>query len=263
MPLTLRKKPEDTGTFTCHDDSQRARVALGARFFSSFSQTQPANVLWRQPHPLLALHVARSTYSDSHWIAGCEESKTHPRRWRAYIQRLENGATPDENAIYRLEIQNDFTFLCDPENIMDHLPDSAFGVLLGLAVGITEVRNLMGDPRNHVSAPDAPRSDWRAPRFSFAMQTAIGSPFVERWGFAIQESVIQNKRFRVWIEQQRNGREMHLLLRDDGSIEGMHDLEALPAAIHGVGLGLLMGLDYAATGPHEAPEMGLVVSAEG
>lgn len=263
MPLTLRKKPEETGMFTCHDDSHQARVALGARFFSCQQQAQPSNVLWKRPHALLALHVARSTYTDSHWIAGCEESKTHPRRWRAYIQRTEHGGESSAGSSYHLEIQNDFTFLCDPEDVMDHLPDSAFGVLLGLAVGITEVRNLEGDPRNYIPSADSPRSDWRAPRFSFAMQTAIGSPFVERWGFAIQESVMQNKRFRVWIEQQRTGREMHLLLRDDRSIEGMHDLEALPAAIHGVGLGLLMGLDYAAACQHEAPEMGLVATAEG
>lgn len=262
MPLTLRKKPENTGMFTCHDDSQRARVALGARFFSCETQTQPSNVVWKHPHPLLTLHVARSTYSDAYWVAGCEESKTHPRRWRAYIQRMENGAEPVADSICRLEIQNDFKFLCEPEDMMDRLPDSAFGVLLGLAAAITEVRNLTGDPRNPAPA-DAPRSDWRAPRFSFAMQTAVGSPFVERWGFAIQESVMQNKRFRVWIEQQRTGREIYLLLRDDGSIEGMHDLEALPAAIHGVGLGLLLGLDYAAASQCEGPEMGLVATVDG
>lgn len=253
MPLQSHSRPQDTREFTLHDDSHRARVVLGTGFtlqspaqgiegiknlLHHVSAVQPH---WKYTDTLLTLEIISQTKGAARWIIGCEENHGETKEFRAVAT---NHATDSD---YHLQVYDDFRVEGEPHDLMDILPDSVFGALLGAATGMTEVKKLLEDtaqalPNMH---PETPRSDWRAPRFSFTLQTASGSPFVERWAFAIQESSIRAQRFRVWIEQQRTGKEIQLLLREDGTIEGIHEVEALPAAIHGASLGLLMGIDYA------------------
>lgn len=252
MPLQSHSKRPGTGAFTLHDDSHRTRVVLG----SGFSLHRPAQNIddiktllhhvpaqqaeWEYAHSLMTMDILSQSQEKSRWIIGCEEN-IHDRS--AFRVMTTNSA---HHTDCHLQLHEDFVVESEPHDLMECVPDSVFGAMLGAATGMVEVKKLVLDAvkSQYLTPQETPRSDWRAPRFSFTLQTAAGSPFVERWAFALQESAIRTRRFRVWIEQQRTGREMQLLLREDGTIEGIHDVETLPAAIHGAALGMLMGINH-------------------
>lgn len=252
MPLQSHSRIQDTPKFILYDDSRRSRVVLGSTFSMQnpdrgiegiktlLHQVSSLHENWHYTDTLLTMEIVNQVKGKAHWIIGCEENAVNGKVYRAVATSLA------DDADYHLQVDDDFKVEGEPHDLMECLPDSVFGVLLGAATGMTEVKKLLFDAAKGQSHPssETPRSDWRAPRFSFTLQTAAGSPFVERWGFAIQESAIRTERFRVWIEQLRTGKEMQLLLRDDGSIEGIHDIETLPAAIHGAALGMLIGINH-------------------
>lgn len=251
-----------TQRFKLHDDSLRSRVMLGASFSMRPAQSGVdglKNLLrdvpsvqqgWYVTEELMEFQLVSSAAGDSLWSIGCEESAAFPKSFRAVARSHKN------NMCYHLALRDDFSVICEPADLMDSVPDSIFGALLGAAAGMTEMKRLRLAAEQAVDSLtyDLPRSDWRAPRFSFTLRTATGSPFAERWAFAIQESSERAKRFRIWIEQQRTGKEIQLMQRDDGTVEGLHDVEALPAAIHGAGLGMLCGMGYVLKSPMQAQE---------
>jgi hypothetical protein len=222
-------------SYSFHDDSRHATVMLGPRFVCS-THGEPAELAWPVQLPLAEITVQHCCDEPQTWRIACEFDE-HFQECRAKVTSL----VADKSAY--LHLTENFALLADVEELKDVLPESVFGCLLGVAAGAREglvmshARKRRDDEpsRHHV-----PRSDWRAPKFSYTLRTATGSPFAEQWGFAIQEAVRGDGGFRLWVEQQRTGREVYLRLRSNGSIEGLQELEQLPAAVHGAGLGTLL-----------------------
>ncbi|MCH2546845.1 MAG: hypothetical protein MK052_04450 [Alphaproteobacteria bacterium] len=243
----------EMGEFTFHDDSRHTKVALGKSFSvvnagvgldgikALIDKPAPTQQTWNHSADLIAMQVISPRYGTSRWNVACEESITFPKRHRAFVSQV------DKPIDYHIGVDSHLTVTCEPQDLMESLPDSVFGMVLGVATGISEAKKLLHDAmsRSENYSIVQKKREWRAPRFSFSLRTANGSPFVERWSFAVQESATDDKRFRVWIEQQRTGKETHLMLLANGDVEGMQELEALPAAIHGAGLGMLLGMNYA------------------
>lgn len=267
----LQKRSElvDSSVYSFIDDSHHASVALGA----GFSLPQPApvsgvaairhlvasaalpQVSWQAARPVMSVQTASRQVAPRLWHIACEEAAAFPSQFRATLHDVR------ENTTYSYEVKDDFSIVFSPCDVKEQVPESVYGCVLGVATGVTEAKNLLHDKLRREQKSQlqgAPqenlRSDWRAPRFSFTLQTAPGSPFAERWGFAIQEAV-QGGGFRVWVEQQRTGREIYLRLRSDGVIEGLQELEELPAAVHGAGLGMVMGIEHVAARMRQQPEM--------
>lgn len=230
-------------SYLFHDDSRHATVMLGARFASETHYTPEPNG-WPVVLPLADVTIRRSSGMAAQWRVLCSFDED----LRECMAKV---ACEGQNTQV-LRLADDFTIISDVELAKDMLPEAVFGCLLGAATGAREglamtlARQQRGD---EVSGRHlVPRSDWRAPKFSYTLRTATGSPFAEQWGFAVQEAVRQDGGFRLWVEQQRTGREVYLRLRSDGSIEGLTELEQLPAAVHGAGLGMLLA--FAAVNAH-------------
>lgn len=238
------------GGYTFHDDSRQAKVLPGARF------------LWPEQRLALSALASSAAYPFQTGVGGVEvmrlltrNSIGEIRQWVFSTQRYgdmaHHAAQVEENGhAYTLAVDEGYGILCSPVDICGHLPESIFGCLMGLATGLMEAERLLRDQHKRgiqahfAGAGHDPRHDWRALRYSFAMRTAVGSPFAEQWSFSIQEAVRQENGFRIWIEQQRTGRELYVRLRSNGSIENIQELEQLPAAIHGAGLGMLCAFHF-------------------
>jgi hypothetical protein len=242
----------DAPAYVFEDDSRHARTEPGPRFAlpamragveglrEALRHTPSVLTDWRDAATLLAMKIPQNASGvGNEWRVQVEESVTYPLRYRV------NTHHPDRGVGFHLGVSKDYTIECEPFELMGQLPESVFGVMLGAAAGLMEAQTLLDEALSQSGEQNAMHNDWRAPRFSYTLRTAVGSPFAEGWSFAMQESAQRGKRFRVWIEQQRTGREIRLLLRSDGSIEGMQELETLPSAIHGAGLGMLLGINHA------------------
>jgi hypothetical protein len=252
MQLPVTSTSPSVKNFELHDESRRATLALGPSFVMCGLDTGVDSIkaqlqhmdknknTWKHSTPLFCMSLSTQLQKNFQWVIGGEK-KYHPTN--AYRAFAKNVAT---DTMYALQVDENLHIETAVPDMSEYMPESAFGALIGAAAGMTDVQKLLYDADNSVAGnvAEPQRSDWRAPRFCFTLQTASGSPFVEKWAFAIQESTLRSQRFRVWIEQQRTGREIQLLLRDDGTIEGIHDIETLPAAIHGAGLGMLMGINH-------------------
>lgn len=223
-------------SYLFHDDSRHATVMLGARFASKMHGV-PEPKGWPVVLPLADVTIQRSCGDAVQWRVLCSFDED-------LRECLAKVTSEEENCTQVLRLADDFTIVSDAELAKDVLPEAVFGCLLGAATGAREGLSMTlarWQRGEDVSGRHmVPRSDWRAPKFSYTLRTATGSPFAEQWGFAIQEAVRQDGGFRLWVEQQRTGREVYLRLRSDGSIEGLTELEQLPAAVHGAGLGMLL-----------------------
>lgn len=222
-------------SYSFHDDSRHATVMLGPRFVCEEHSGQ-AEVTWPVQLPLAEIKVQHCCDEPQVWRLACEFDDDF-QECRAKVTSLAAG-----NHAY-LHLTEDFLLLADVDELKETLPDAVFGCLLGVATGAREGMVMMHARKrrdDELSRHHVPRSDWRAPKFSYTLRTATGSPFAEQWGFAIQEAVRSDGGFRLWVEQQRTGREVYLRLRSNGSIEGLQELEQLPAAVHGAGLGTLL-----------------------
>lgn len=256
--------------FVFYDNSSSVRLDLGARLRLATEETGLAAIQksllhtpstlagWRYEGVALSMSLRRTAQEEAQcWEVGVEVSITYPLRYRVRVKH------PLKRVEYHLEVTDDYLLLAEPADLMESVPESVFGVMLGMASGLMEAQKLLSarEKTDAETLVEGVRSDWRAPCFSYALRTATGSPFAERWGFAVQESAMRGKRFRIWVEQQRTGKELQLFLRQDGAIEGMQELEELPAAIHGVGIGMLMGVNHALQNMQQAIAKGEVMDA--
>lgn len=252
MPLQKHSELAQTSVYTFYDDSRHASVVLGPGFslpkhpaWQASSPTGRAHDVWEAVSPVFTVRTESLLSGDNQWHVSFEECTAFPKRFRAVVRNAVDAET------HSYEVKDDFSIEYAPDDVMSAVPESVFGWVLGGGVGATEAKNMVlsrlrrrMEMEKGGNGAETSRNDWRAPRFSFTLRTATGSPFAERWGFAIQEAVAARNGFRIWIEQQRTGREVYLRLRPDGSIEGMHELEQLPAAVHGAGLGMVLGFHH-------------------
>ena len=261
--------------FTFLDESRYATLGLGPSFSGSSAEAkggveglkqlvarvpQRPSVEWRDAQQVAALRVASRLNGTSDWTLAFEESITYPKCYRAVLTPAAGGEK------FRLEVLENFAVLPGRMDLADMLPESLYGVMLGFAAGMTEVQTRLLEAHHREltqTVSHEARPDWRAPRFSFSLRTATGSPFMERWAFAVQESTAAKpKLFRLWIEQQRIGREIYVFQRRDGTLEGERDVETLPAGVHGAAIGAVLGMKAVVERLGRAEESGELPTAE-
>lgn len=231
------------------DDSHYSRISLGPSFTVQPGEQDGLGGLkqlvervdnqegaWKLPLNVARILLMNRVGESSGWQLSVQETATFPKRFRPVVQ-VEN-----KPQIYSLEVLDSFELHFNHPDLAGVLPESIYGLLIGFAAGATEAKKYIMDAlcrQKHES-----EQVWRAPRFSFSFSTAAGSPFIERWAFAVQESAGEEKQFRLWVEQQRTGKEF-LLHYTQAGFDGLTEIEALPAAVHGAAIGMALGMNEA------------------
>lgn len=232
------------------DDSHYSRVRLGPSFTVQEPDEQDGlgglkqmveavnhqESAWKLPRNVAKIQLINRMGESCIWQLGVQETATYPKRFRPVVQ------VDNKPLLYSLEVLDSFELHFSHADLAGILPESIYGLLIGFAAGATEAGKYIMDAlcrEKHTS-----EQLWRAPRFSFSFSTAAGSPFIERWAFAVQESAAEEKQFRLWVEQQRTGREF-LLHYTEAGFDGLAEIEALPAAVHGAAIGMALGMQEA------------------